>query len=96
MRTILRRVVQLEGHYETQLFGKRPVAFRIVVTFAGRGPLDLTKSRCRRTLGDGGVFEMVYLEGPREQISDQDLEKFIATFPIELAVWQKTNAGAPA
>jgi hypothetical protein len=92
MRTILKRVIRLEDRYETQLSGRCPVGLRFVVTFAGKGPLNLAKSRCRRTLCDGALSEMVYLEGPREEISDENLEKFIATFPIEPPAWQKAHA----
>ena len=47
-------------------------------------PLDLSKATCTRTLhADGHVFEWVNLHGGDYGLSDEDLERFIQSFPIE-------------
>ncbi len=48
------------------------------------GPLDLSKATCSRTLWpDGQLMEIVNLYGNREGLSEQDLETFIQSFPVE-------------
>jgi hypothetical protein len=68
---------------EQQRFG--PAArepFRVVIT--GVSPLNLGASTCTRTLGANGVVtEVVTLEGRRQDLSDEELEAFIAKFPIK-------------
>ena len=45
--------------------------------------LDLDKSTCRRALtGDGTVTEIVCLHGSAKDISDAELQAFIARHPI--------------
>ena len=57
--------------------------FRVVVSHAGE-PFDLAKATCTRTLmPDGRLMEIVNLNGCRESLSDEDLERFIQSFPIE-------------
>ena len=49
-------------------------------------PTDLAKSTCKRTLcADGSLWEIVHLNGSSSDLSDGELERFIATFPIERA-----------
>jgi hypothetical protein len=67
---------------ETQRQSAEQDSFRIVVT--APWPTDLTRARCNRTRCDNGsLSEIVYLNGSREGISDQDLERFIESFPIQ-------------
>jgi hypothetical protein len=57
--------------------------FRMVVSHAGK-PLDLAKATCTRTLmPDGQLMELVNLHGSNYGLSDEDLERFIQSFPIE-------------
>jgi hypothetical protein len=69
---------------EQQRFG--PAArepFRVVIN-SGVSPLNLAASTCTRTLCPNGVVtEGVTMEGTRQGLSDEELEAFIATFPIE-------------
>jgi len=54
-----------------------------VTSYTGQ-PLDLSKATCTRTLhADGHVFEWVNLHGGDYGLSDEDLERFIQSFPIE-------------
>jgi len=55
-----------------------------VVISTGVSPLNLAESNCTRTLCPNGVVtEVVKLEGRREDLTDEELEAFIAKFPIE-------------
>ena len=57
--------------------------FRVIVTRAGK-PSDLSKATCRRTLWpDGRLMEVVNLHGSSDGLSEEDLEKFIQSHPIE-------------
>jgi hypothetical protein len=57
--------------------------FRVVVSRAGE-PFDLAKATCTRTIMQNGqLMELVNLNGSRESLSDDDLERFIQSFPIE-------------
>ena len=59
--------------------------FRIVVSFAGK-PFDLTKATCTRTLWPNGqLMEMVNLHGGDYGLRDEDLERFIQSFPMKRA-----------
>ena len=50
------------------------------------GPPNLATSTCTRTLGaNGALTELVQLSGGRDGLSDQDLERFIESFPIQRA-----------
>ena len=56
---------------------------RFVVSCIGK-PLDLSKATCRRTrLPNGQLMELVHLKGNRSGLSEEDLERFIQSFPIE-------------
>ena len=57
--------------------------FRIVASTSGR-PLNLASSTCKRTLGTNGLLtEIVDLDGSDQGVTDEDLEEFIAGFPVE-------------
>jgi hypothetical protein len=57
---------------------------RVVVTRVGPR-LDLAKATCSRTVWpDGQLFELVKLNSTREGLSEEDLESFIQSFPIEV------------
>ena len=46
---------------------------------------DLRTSTCTRTLGNGMLTEVVVLDGSRDGLSDEQLERFIESFPIHEA-----------
>ena len=47
------------------------------------GPSNLRNSRCTRTLLPNGLLlDVVHLDGGRDGLSNDDLERFIAGFPI--------------
>jgi hypothetical protein len=55
--------------------------FRIVAD--GVGPLNLATSTCTRTLRRGSLMEIVKLDGCIDELSEEQLETFIETFPIQ-------------
>ena len=64
---------------ETQQRDVQEKRFRIVVT----RPFTL-KSTCTRTrLPNGLLSEIIQLEGTGEHLTDDDLERWIESFPIE-------------
>jgi len=67
---------------ETQRDAVEQETFRIVVTTPTT--LDMERSTCQRMRHpDGLVTEIIDLEGTREGVSDEDLERWVSTFPIE-------------
>jgi hypothetical protein len=83
MRTILRRIGLLEDRYAAHLSDTPKVAVRLRISYPWKGALDLAKSRCTRMLtAVGTVIETVWLEGDADGISDEELERLIASFPI--------------
>jgi hypothetical protein len=56
---------------------------RIVASTSGM-PLNLANSTCKRTLGANGLLtEIVDLDGSDQGVTDEDLERIIAGFPVE-------------
>jgi hypothetical protein len=82
MKAILRRVVRLEDQFETQLSGEPKSSLWIIVIRAGSEPANLGTSTCTRYVRDGVRTEVVDLDGARGSISDEELETFVASFPI--------------
>lgn len=86
MKTLAKRLVRLEDRFAPvqQDYSRDPrKRHRLVVRRLGPAP-NLEKSTCRRTLGrDGALFEMVRLDGSRNDLSDAQLEKVIESLPIE-------------
>jgi hypothetical protein len=83
MKAIVRRVGRLEDRFQTQLSGKPKSSLRIIVTRAGSEPANLVTSTCPRYVRDGVLTQVVDLDGARGSISDEELEPFIANFPID-------------
>jgi hypothetical protein len=47
--------------------------------------LSLATSTCSRTLcGDGTLMELVNLDGIGGELSDEALDRFVASFPIQM------------
>ena len=59
--------------------------YRVILCWTS-GDTDLTRSTCRRYYSSDGVLnEFVRFWGSGKDLSAQDLERFIASFPIEPA-----------
>ena len=73
------RLQKLERHHSDIERGR----FRMIVSQAGK-PFDLAKATCTRTLmPDGGLMEIVNVDGSGQDLSDEELERFIQSHPIE-------------
>ena len=84
MKPIIRRVGRLEDRYAL-VAGEPKTCLRLIVSLPWKGPANLATSTCTRTNYAGrGVFENVNLDGDESSLSDDDLERFIAGFPIEV------------
>jgi len=80
MRTLARRLEKLES-----VLGRSDAprwTARLIVRPMGR-PLDLEQSGCTRTLSsDGCLAELVDLNGDDPMPSEEELDRFVARFPI--------------
>jgi hypothetical protein len=57
---------------------------RVIMSLVPGRPASLAGSRCSRTLHvNGFLFELVTLNGNRGSLTDEDLGKFVESFPIE-------------
>ena len=57
---------------------------RIVASMSAK-PLNLATSTCTRTLcANGCLSEVVMLDGSDQGLTHEDLERFIAGFPVEV------------
>ena len=81
MKAVVSRIRRLENQFraasEPDFVRNARERLRIVVT-------GLDTSTCRRTLtASGSLTEVVELDGTREGLTDEQLEKFINSFPVE-------------
>jgi len=82
MKPILRRVGKLEVRHA--LSGKPRSQLRLLISLPWKGPANLATSTCKRSLNAaGGLIEVVDLDGGRDALSDDDLERFIDSFPVQ-------------
>ena len=81
MRALDRRLRRLEQlQFEP---AREPI--RVVISAVG-SPLNLEKSTCERTLAANGLLtEFVHLDGRRADLTDEELNRWIASFPMEPA-----------
>jgi len=73
------RLQKLERHHTEIQRGR----LRVIVSRVGKR-FDLATATCTRTLmPDGGLMEIVNLNGSGQDLSDEELERFIQSHPIE-------------
>jgi len=87
MKTISRRLSRLEAlQGATQALRENRVPnrpeLRVIASLVGGGPPDLAKSTCTRYVTDGKLFELVRIEGEPNELTDDQLEQFIGSFPV--------------
>jgi hypothetical protein len=83
MKNLDRRLARLEDRLAADFAYDPRQRLRVVVCNLGR-TLSLETSTCQRTLSaDGFLTEMVRLDGARRGLTDEEMEKFVETFPIE-------------
>jgi hypothetical protein len=83
MRAVVKRVARLEnGQARHRDYLRDPSKrCRVIVSRMDR-PARLENSTCKRTLSGGFLTEVVRLDGMREGLADDQLERFIESFPI--------------
>jgi hypothetical protein len=79
MRRLMGRLNKLESVLMPAKGPRRHV--RLVFGAVG-GTLNLATSTCTRTLTNGALTELVNLDGDRSELSNEQLERFIESFPI--------------
>jgi hypothetical protein len=85
MKNLVRRLAMLEDRLAPTDFARNPRRrLRVVVCNLGR-TLTLETSTCRRTLSaDGFLTEMVRLDGTRDGMTDEVMERFVESFLVEM------------
>ena len=85
MRLIDGRLRRLENRLAPPDFLQRPrERLRVVVCELWR-LANLATSTCTRTRSAGGMLvEVVHLNGSREVLSDEDLDRFVERFPVAI------------
>ena len=86
MKTVVRRIARLEDQFKPAIqpdFLRNPrQRLRIVVSGMERA-LRLETCKCRWTLtASGSLTEVVRLDGIRGGLTDEELEKFMQSFPV--------------
>jgi hypothetical protein len=89
MKAILTRVQRLERQFAPSFardFIQNPrTRMRYIVGAIGHS-LNLATSFCTRSLTrDGYLTEVVDLDGASDDISDEELERFIESFPVDMS-----------
>jgi hypothetical protein len=80
MQQYKRRVEQLEAL--AAAVKERKQGWRLIIS-CPTYPLDWEQSTCNRTRGqDGAVYEYVIVHGGLDGVSDEELDKWIESFPI--------------
>jgi len=88
MTNLKRRLVVLEC--ARSLAVKTPLR---VIVGACFGAPDLATSKCMTRSPNGQLIEYVHLEGCADDISEKELEKWIASFPIDTSSERRVGKG---
>ena len=56
---------------------------RWVVVIVGAGPANLANSKCTRRRSQGRLWEVVQLDGHGNDLSDDQIQRFVEKFPIQ-------------
>jgi hypothetical protein len=80
MQRVSRRLDRLDAVFNPPQ--QPPKLFRVVVSRVSC-PGALAKSTCTRTLCKGTLMESVKLNGSNDNLTDEELEEFIQSFPID-------------
>ncbi len=87
MKAVIRRIAQLENRLAPKVqpdFLRHPRhRLRLVVSGMDRA-LTFETSTCTRTLtASGCLTEVVTLDGSRDGLTDEELEAFVESFPVQ-------------
>jgi hypothetical protein len=84
MKNFDRRLARLEDRLALDFARDPRQRLRVVVCRMGR-TLNLETSTCRPTLSANGVLtEIVRLDGTHAGLADEEMEKFVESFPVEM------------
>src|SRR6266849_1390652 len=85
MKTTIRRLQRLEGIGAVVADGRPRETLRVVVGYDS-APTYLETSKCHCRIDQSGLLiEVVELDGSSDDVTDEDLDQFIATSPVEMA-----------
>ncbi len=87
MKAVIRRIARLEDQFAPKVqpdFMRHPRHhMRLVASGLDRG-LTVETSTCKRTItASGCLIEVVTLDGRRDGLTDEELEKFVKSFPVQ-------------
>lgn len=82
MQKVIRRLDRLDEIFNPP---RRPHKVLRVVVSGVCSPATLANSTCKRTLHNGTVTEIVTLDGSTKNLTDEEIERFVQSFPIEEA-----------
>ena len=77
------RVKERLSKLENVLIPVQVTSRRWVVVIVGAGPANLANSKCSRTRSQGRLWEVVQLDGHRDELSDEQIQRFVEKFPIQ-------------
>lgn len=81
MKTFIRRLDRLE---QSNRAANAQPPLRLVVSSPWKGPVNWEASKCSRFRNlDGMLIETIRLEGDDAGVTPEELERFIARFPIK-------------
>ena len=84
MRTVTKRIARLEDHLQITRDPRKRLS--IVVSRVDRKP-SLEGATCTRTLcPDGTLMQVIHLDQSRpgrDELTDEELQRWIETFPID-------------
>ena len=87
MKAVIRRIARLEEQLAPKVqpgFLRHPRHHMRLVVSALDRDLTLETSTCHRTLtASGCLIEVVRLDGRRDGLTDEELEKFVESFPVQ-------------
>jgi hypothetical protein len=87
MKAVIRRIARLEDQFAPKVqpdFLRHPRHHMRLLVSGLERDLTLETSTCHRTLtGSGCLIEVVTLDGRRGGVTDEDLQKFVKSFPVE-------------
>ena len=88
MKPLIRRLARLESRLSLMppAYLRDPQQRLQIVASRLDRELNLETSTCRRTLSESGFLsEVVRLDGSSSGLTDEEIQKFIDSFPIETA-----------
>ena len=87
MKAVIRRIARLEERFAPRVqrdFMRHPRHHIRLVVSGMDSDLTLEASTCHRTLtASGCLIEAVRLDGRRDGLTDEELQKFVKSFPVE-------------